>query len=626
LHCAPVVPPAVLPRHGFLRWLGLVQGEGDHPSDDPSDHPSTSGRGRLAPNESSSHGAGSTRLDTVRQGVAAPRLILVLVLATVVGFVLHASAWTFTCDDAFISFRYASNFAATGELVYNVAPVERVEGYTNFLWVVLLAGFAKVGIAPHQIAPWLTPLSSCVGLVFAVLTARTLRRRWVDGTPQRHGVLASAWHPLDLLPATLLAAMPEWMVWSGSGLEAGATGALFLATVWAWERERLELAGLLAACLGLLRLDALVSVAGYGVGWLLLHGTTWWSSPANQRPALPWRRLSLAALCFVVPLVMHLVFRLAYYGAPLPHTWTVKSSGVTLRGRWGSAYVQQWAAWHRLPWLAPLAPLLRARQLPWIVAAACNLLWAWSVGGDFMAWSRFLVPATACLAMLLGGLCVELEGLAMRRGRSHVGVVLGLLLATGSAGLVPSRLQYDAERTWIHGIHDTRYESVSSMDRFAAERFAAGGWLRTHVDPKTRVSVGAAGALAYGAGVYVIDAYGLVDAELAKVAPVHEQARPGHQRYARLSQVLARDPDLLCHIGEVTDELPDDRLAARRVGPGWTWACLPTGPFTTREGEQPSTNYCCLRRRNHPVPPFGGEARSDDGERRASPDGSTRAP
>src|SRR5262245_14911733 len=39
-------------------------------------------------------------------------------------------------DDAFISFRYARNLANGNGLVFN--PGERVEGYTNFLWTVVL--------------------------------------------------------------------------------------------------------------------------------------------------------------------------------------------------------------------------------------------------------------------------------------------------------------------------------------------------------------------------------------------------------------------------------------------------------------------------------------------------------
>jgi len=48
-------------------------------------------------------------------------------------------------DDAFISYRYAQNLAEGRGLVYNAG--ERVEGYSDFLWTVAIAGAVKAGVA-----------------------------------------------------------------------------------------------------------------------------------------------------------------------------------------------------------------------------------------------------------------------------------------------------------------------------------------------------------------------------------------------------------------------------------------------------------------------------------------------
>ncbi|HPB97137.1 MAG TPA: hypothetical protein PKW66_14560 [Polyangiaceae bacterium] len=58
--------------------------------------------------------------------------------------VAHAWSLRWIADDAFISFRYARNLVEGHGLVFN--PGERVEGYTNFLWTVLLAGAYAIGI------------------------------------------------------------------------------------------------------------------------------------------------------------------------------------------------------------------------------------------------------------------------------------------------------------------------------------------------------------------------------------------------------------------------------------------------------------------------------------------------
>ncbi len=99
-----------------------------------------------------------------------------LAAAATLAFLVHAGAWEFVCDDAFISFRYAQNLAEHGELAFNVGmqPPERVEGYTNFAWVVVLAGLQVLGWAPPDAAPALTQLGSLAGLVAAIVLLRLL--------------------------------------------------------------------------------------------------------------------------------------------------------------------------------------------------------------------------------------------------------------------------------------------------------------------------------------------------------------------------------------------------------------------------------------------------------------------
>ena len=61
----------------------------------------------------------------------------ILLLVCVINFSLLACLYIpFLPDDAFITFRYARNLAG-GELAYN--PGEKVEGFSNFLWVLVCA-------------------------------------------------------------------------------------------------------------------------------------------------------------------------------------------------------------------------------------------------------------------------------------------------------------------------------------------------------------------------------------------------------------------------------------------------------------------------------------------------------
>ena len=58
--------------------------------------------------------------------------------------VVHSLAYNFVTDDAYISFVFSRNLAEHGQLSFNLG--QPVEGYTNFLWTVILGALMVVGI------------------------------------------------------------------------------------------------------------------------------------------------------------------------------------------------------------------------------------------------------------------------------------------------------------------------------------------------------------------------------------------------------------------------------------------------------------------------------------------------
>jgi arabinofuranosyltransferase len=528
-----------------------------------------------------------------------PRLDLPRLLAAGaigVAFLVHLRQWAFWCDDAFISFRYAHNLGQHGELVYNLAPHERVEGYTNFLWVLLLGLGDAVGLRPDRLAPILTAMASLAALLLVTRISAQLRRRF---GPARAHASSSTFEPQDLLAPALLITVPEFAVWGSSGLETSFALALGLLSVWLWLDGRMPHAAVAAAATGLTRLDGLLWIAAFGVGWLVVVGL---ERRREGGPKIPWHRVAIATALFVLPLVLAFVFRRVYYGEWLPNTWAVKQHGSALRDVYGVGYLEFWAKSLRLVWLAPLLVLLRPRHLPILLPILAQLIWAWSIGGDFMAYGRFLLPATTLLALWIGLALAEVREVGPWTRRAWWVLAAGLVLA--SASRIPARLQADRADAHLHiEQHSPGFESVDAMHRFAVVRLTAGRLLAERVPADTLITVGAAGALPYASQLPAIDSYGLIDpGVVANAKPRTQGARPGHQLQPTLDYMKSREPDLMCHVGYAGERLPPPGLD-RRMGAGreWTgWACVETGPIADARAEDgfiESHVYCCLRPR-----------------------------
>lgn len=109
-------------------------------------------------------------------------------------------AWL--CDDAFISIRYADNLANGLGLVYNAG--ERVEGYTNLLWTLMLATATRAGLSAVATAQYL-------GIVWYVALAVSLTyRSWRR---------ADSGRPFIPLAAGIVLVSEDFQVWASGGLE-----------------------------------------------------------------------------------------------------------------------------------------------------------------------------------------------------------------------------------------------------------------------------------------------------------------------------------------------------------------------------------------------------------------------
>jgi hypothetical protein len=457
-----------------------------------------------------------------------------------------------TVDDAYISFRYARNAARGLGLVYNAG--ERIEGYTNFLWTVLLAGGARLGVEPEIAAKLLGAASGAcaIGMTYAL----SARLRPFGAVP-----CVATW---------LLASSAPFLGYSVFGLETTFFAALLLVGSWLMLREEERgagwpLSGLVFGVAGLTRPEApmyigLLMLLLGGPGLLPLAKRTGGALDDDRRalvlffglitavgvgffgryfqhklPALAQKAvLPLAGLggavvllslpkalfgkrnlvrgaLFAAPVAAHLLWRKAYYGQWLPNTLGAKTGDLRQQLGGGGDYVSRWLDQQGVAIAFVLfgvtaAIVMRHRgALAFAATTALGLAYVALVGGDWMPIFRFIAPIEPFCFLLV---CLGVRSLVEERIRFvNYGVLLLALVATGQRGArheADRRIALERERRFWD-------RAAGGTARWFAARVARYGREAVHGD----IALGDIGQIGYQTDFPILDLLGLVDPVIA---------------------------------------------------------------------------------------------------------------
>ncbi|MEN8008120.1 MAG: hypothetical protein ABFS42_13955 [Candidatus Krumholzibacteriota bacterium] len=220
----------------------------------------------------------------------------------------------FLTDDAYIAFRYVSNSVLGHGYVWNAPPFLPVEGYTSFLWIVILDGaWRAFGIEPPVAANWISFFFALMTLILATVMA--WRLDWPDQWRR-----ARIWI-ITLLQVGMITNR-SFLTWASSGLETALFN--FLVLLWLFftfqARDRRWWAYAVsgtAVLIALTRPDGLLFCA-VTVVLVVVAGM-------GDRPVRRGRMLlGLSPLLLVAA---HLVWRRVFYGAWLPNTYYAKMAG-----------------------------------------------------------------------------------------------------------------------------------------------------------------------------------------------------------------------------------------------------------------------------------------------------------
>ncbi len=492
-----------------------------------------------------------------------PRSRTTLLLAVILAaFVLHAYYLSCVAEDAYITFRFARNLADGNGLVWNVGEGP-VEGFTNFLWVILCAGACKLGLDIPLFSQVLGLLTGVCTLMYTFRFAREVLR------------MQPGW---ALVPCALLAAAGPMACWATSGMETALFGLLVLVGCFHCTRYGVSRAsGDLFLAAAALFLATLTRPEGFMVFTLVACASAvfWVGEGRVSRRAFVG-----ALLVYAVPFIIYYTWRYRYFGYPLPNTFYAKTGGTIYQYLRGIVYTSFFALHFLVP--ALLLPVLLLwergslitwRRPEWISAIrhdrphtglhVCVLVsgvytaYIVCVGGDYMAMYRFFVPVMPLMYLLVGfagrSLYTAVKDQPFKRKVVPVAVLVSL--AGVFVQSTPLEMGFFQRTPFTHGT----YRGVQQERWHCARLKVLGEFFADYAgDGSESLSTDAIGVISFCCDMKVYGKHGLVDPTIAhgKVSSSNRRAGwgfAGHER-GDMEYTLSKRPTYIMIDRNLTPE------------------------------------------------------------------------
>ncbi len=398
----------------------------------------------------------------------------------------------FLSDDAYITFRYAENFAAGNGMVYNSG--EKVEGYTNFLWVIIMSVLKKAGI-DLLFGARMISIVSAIGMILLTYLVSV----------QIFGMYG----PVSFLSAYLVALNPGFVLWSFSGMEtlffsffvlSGLTCALLY--LQGGKKSLLYFSSLLFLIASLTRPEGVLFFAGSFLFLLVFNRQNESQGFGNRL-----KRLLLPAFIFLALYGYYFNWRYGYYGQFLPNTFYAKT-GFEDQQLKGFYYCfkfvrESMASGFLLIFLLYILKEIfsdaRIRFIFFILSI--YLIYIISIGGDNLLVQRFFVPVISFIFTLVA------LGTASIKSKMYSGTSIKLIVSLFFI-IYPLTVLLDTRAFPMLGVERTmlHYENMKK----------AGIWLKDNSNPGETIAVESAGIIPYFSGLKSYDRLGLNDLHISR--------------------------------------------------------------------------------------------------------------
>lgn len=416
----------------------------------------------------------------------------------------------FLGDDVMISMRYARNFADGLGLVWNSG--ERVEGYTNFAWVMVMSVVHYIGVPDNLTSFYIIAFNIFLQLVLFFILFRLIQE------------ITERYYIAFIITVAFTIVDISSMVWGTSGFEMTLISVLVAYCTHRIIHES-KLGEIRLFTFFVLGLIALVRADGIVItvlflGFILLFtGIT--------------RRNLLGSVLATLPFIFHVTFRYGYYGEFAPNTATLKLFDLKDRITYGVGYFFIFLRWYWMLLLLISIQVLRdlasKKYIRPLIFLGSFIYAAYLVyvGGDGIGNNRFFVSVIPLIFVLGATTLVDLFNRKLA-----ILLTIGILLFARF-----STLQIDF---FDNEKHIVRYSSYMQGWSPSHDGVLAGVYLNTVKGIHDSLAVFPAGQSPYFSMIYAIDMLGKSDQYIAKLDEVYGN-RPGHNKFDAVYS-MARKP------------------------------------------------------------------------------------
>ncbi|TGN03301.1 hypothetical protein [Leptospira dzoumogneensis] len=461
--------------------------------------------------------------------------LLILILVS------HAHSNRFIQDDAYISYRYAENFANGIGLVFNQG--EHVEGYTNFLWTVIISLGILFGATPES-------FSIFVGLFFLLITLYIYKYISKFSIGDRL---------IELCFLGALGFTYSFSAYATGGLETSlltllvSISILLAAKILKDPNNSLKwfpMLGLIFASMILTRPDSALICSVVSLFLIFYTGL----NHERRHVLFSVYGFLLLTLAFFVIIGPWLIWKINFYGTIFPNTAKAKIVGINPYVLFmGGEYLNNFI---KIYWLGPLLVygtiIYFAKLRSFSPAGHLGILiffiqsfYIVLIGGDFMEF-RFFIPFIPPLILFL------FESASLAEHKKVFSSVIALSIISASFIFRNADRNGRIERfpTGIETVHRLK----TNLTRPETDWITVGKMLnRSFPDRNIKIASMPAGAIPYFSKLYSIDMLGLNDSNVdnREYFGVNPWGKPGHRFFAKFGYLRKQGINLVIGNGAI---------------------------------------------------------------------------